>query len=62
MSKPRPMAFSEREFKSIDIRCPVCGAPEGKRCPQGPNHVERGRIQRWQEMGFLPSNDARPDW
>jgi hypothetical protein len=40
----------ERSCDTQSIPCPVCNAPAGEPCPQGPNHVERGRQARWERM------------
>jgi len=41
----------ERSCDTKSIPCPVCDAPAGEQCPQGPNHIERGREARWERMG-----------
>jgi hypothetical protein len=38
--------------KSMAIECPICLAPAGQRCGPADNHEERGRMARWDVMGF----------
>lgn len=46
-----PKPLPPLPFKTTDVQCPICHAPQDEPCFQGPNHVERGRLARWEYMG-----------
>lgn len=45
-------------FDAKTVACPSCQTPAGQQCPQGPNHIERGRLARWIKMGLIEADAA----